>query len=187
MPTRSLRLQGLAEDLRVFNSIQGNYNRYGCDWDTRCEQHIVWSAAYEFIRQSDRRHNGWGSERDQRAGCVWRASGWEQQRQSHRWQLHRDNAVGTAAVGNLYGVMIEGGTRNTVGVGLDGVGLRNVISGNGVSGVHINGLAVYGNVVAGNYIGTNAAGTVAIGNTTGIRLQDTGSNIIAVTPAPKAT
>jgi hypothetical protein len=96
------------------------------------------------------------------------------------------NATGTAAVSNGYGVMFEGGARNTIGVGLDGVGLKNVISGNISSGVHIYNLPAYDNVVAGNYIGTNAAGTSAIGNNVGVYLQNTGSNLIGGDTAGEA-
>ena len=96
------------------------------------------------------------------------------------------NATGTDPVSNGYGVMIEGGARNVVGVGLDGVGLKNVISGNITSGVHIYGLPAYDNVVAGNYIGTNAAGTASLGNSVGVYLQNTGSNLIGGDSAGEA-
>ena len=67
---------------------------------------------------------------------------------------------GTAALGNVYGVVITSATDNTIGGTTAGAG--NVISGNFIDGVNISVSSDI--VVAGNVIGLNAAGSAALGN-----------------------
>ena len=82
--------------------------------------------------------------------------------------LVRGNYIGTdvngvAALGNNFGVFIDGGAgQNTIGG--SATGARNVISGNGSYGVEIYQNGQSGNTIAGNYIGTDASGAVALGN-----------------------
>lgn len=76
------------------------------------------------------------------------------------------NTGGTAALPNLYGVLISNGSNNTVGGTTPGA--RNVISGNTNEGVIIAEPAATGNAVQGNYIGTDPTGTAALGNNRGV-------------------
>jgi hypothetical protein len=69
-----------------------------------------------------------------------------------------------------YGILIFGGSGNTVGG--SSAAERNVISGNGY-GVAIPADA---NTVKGNYIGTNAAGTIAMHNGTGVIIESGAQN-----------
>ena len=87
-----------------------------------------------------------------------------------RRRLHRhDRGAGTAALGNVNGVIIAiGAADNWVGVnpvyGPENAGQGNVISGNSNQGVWIESAGTTGNVVAGNDIGTTAVGTAALAN-----------------------
>ena len=86
------------------------------------------------------------------------------------------NASGSAAIPNVYGVVVGDASSNLVGTtGQDGAAdalERNVISGNSNSGVYIHTFVsgslpsptTTGNVIAGDYIGTNAAGTATVAN-----------------------
>ena len=65
------------------------------------------------------------------------------------------NAGGTAAQGNLIGVVV-GGANNTIG--------GNVLSGNQSRGLQIQGSSATGNSVVGNLIGTDATGAADLGN-----------------------
>jgi parallel beta-helix repeat protein len=65
------------------------------------------------------------------------------------------NTAGTAAQGNLIGVVV-GGANNTIG--------GNVLSGNQSRGLEIQGSSATGNSVVGNLIGTDATGTADLGN-----------------------
>jgi CSLREA domain-containing protein len=65
------------------------------------------------------------------------------------------NTAGTAAQGNLIGVVV-GGANNTIG--------GNVLSGNQSRGLEIQGSSATGNWVVGNLIGTDATGTADLGN-----------------------
>lgn len=82
------------------------------------------------------------------------------------------DATGATALGNVGGVLIEGGSDNTVGSTLSGG--RNVISGNRGTGVQISGSNA--NFIQGNYIGTDATGTRGLGNNEGVAIS--GSNNI---------
>jgi len=74
------------------------------------------------------------------------------------------NAVGTAALPNIWeGVAIYDGAQSNL-VGGYTASARNVISGNGNQGVAILGAGTSGNVIAGNYIGLDATGAIAISN-----------------------
>ena len=80
------------------------------------------------------------------------------------------NAGGTAAIAQSYGVVVDGGTNNTLG-GTSGTtpggpctGACNLISGNTSGGVFVDEGAT-DNLIRGNFIGTNASGTGAIPNT----------------------
>ncbi|MFH1149073.1 MAG: NosD domain-containing protein, partial [Actinomycetota bacterium] len=68
---------------------------------------------------------------------------------------------GTAAIGNNWGVYLEGNpSGNTIGGTT--AGERNVISGNYSNGIRIWNAA--GNTIEGNHIGVDATGTAALGN-----------------------
>ncbi len=88
------------------------------------------------------------------------------------------DASGTAAVGNVVGILLLGNA-NTIG-GTE-KGTRNIISGN-ENGVNIH---TTGNVLQGNYIGTDVTGTVAIGNQTGVFLSGPGNLIGGALPASR--
>jgi hypothetical protein len=80
------------------------------------------------------------------------------------------DAAGAAAVGNLFGVFIDGGaSSNTVGSAGESAG--NVISGNLSAGVSLLGPGTSGNFIVGNRIGTDLTGTKALGNLFGVYLQ----------------
>ena len=66
------------------------------------------------------------------------------------------NAAGTAAVGNLIGLGIDGGASNFI--------LNNILSGN-VDGISMGGASAVGNIIQGNLFGTDVTGTQAIANT----------------------
>ncbi len=88
------------------------------------------------------------------------------------------NAVGTTAVGNNAGVLLVGGSNNTIGGTAAGSG--NLISGNFAVGVDVE----FGNnnTVLGNWIGTDPAGNTAIPNGSGI-LTNAGNTTIGGTTA----
>jgi titin len=91
------------------------------------------------------------------------------------------DATGTRALPNSAdGVVISGGSENTIGGPSAGAG--NVISGNQGRGVAIFGGA--SNTVQGNFIGTDANGNLARGNgADGIFMIDTSQNLIGGTTA----
>jgi len=77
---------------------------------------------------------------------------------------------GSSPAPNRWGVYIESGTGNLIGMDGDGVAdtlERNVISGNNENGIEIH---TDSNRIAGNYIGVNAAGSAAIGNGYGVQI-----------------
>jgi hypothetical protein len=76
--------------------------------------------------------------------------------------------TGLLALGNSFGLFLEGAARNRIGGSTSGE--RNVISGNTSTGVEISG-AGDDNVVIGNYVGVDAVGTAAIANGTGIAVE----------------
>ena len=87
------------------------------------------------------------------------------------------NAAGTAAIGNLDGVIIEDAPNNTIGGATSAQ--RNVISGNAGGfqghGVVIFGANAIGNLVQNNYIGTDITGTLDLGNAgSGVLISDNG-------------
>ena len=71
------------------------------------------------------------------------------------------NRTGTAAVGNWYGVRIEGAPSNFIGATF---GEPNIISGNTLSGIVIVGSPAQSNTVGPNFIGTAAGGITPLGN-----------------------
>jgi len=72
------------------------------------------------------------------------------------------NPAGTAAVGNEYGILVNGAPSNRIGG--PGGGTGNVISGNAVDGIKISGSTATGNIVLGNMLGTDSSGETALGN-----------------------
>ncbi len=68
------------------------------------------------------------------------------------------DAVGSAALGNTYGLVVFG-DNNTIGG--TGTGEGNLISGNNFTGLYIQAA---GNTVQGNLVGTDISGTLDLGN-----------------------
>jgi len=92
------------------------------------------------------------------------------------------NAAGTAAVPNLYGVIVVNSANNVIGGTT--AAARNIISGNDDDGVNIYGQPATNNIVIGNYIGTDVTGTVALGNgDDGVKIQDATNNRVGGTTA----
>ncbi|MGE3817834.1 MAG: DUF4347 domain-containing protein, partial [Isosphaeraceae bacterium] len=96
------------------------------------------------------------------------------------------NAAGTAAIGNVDGVIIEDAQNNTVGGPT--AAHRNVISGNTLSGqgngVVIFGTKATGNLVQNNHIGTDVTGTLDRGNLgSGVLISDRGDGGVIKGPA----
>ncbi len=86
------------------------------------------------------------------------------------------DATGTKAVGNGYGVLLDGATSTTVGG--TAFRARNVISGNLLVGVVFEDGSA-SNLIEGDYIGTDQAGTAALGNgTSGILIGGSGGDPI---------
>ena len=85
--------------------------------------------------------------------------------------------TGTAAIGNTKaGVLIKGGSFNTIGAALPDA--RNVISGND-GGVEIVGKTSTFNFVLGNYIGLNVFGTAAVSTKgDGVKIDGASDNTI---------
>ena len=87
------------------------------------------------------------------------------------------NAAGTAAIGNLDGVVIKDSPNNTVGGTT--TAHRNIISGN-TGGSQGNGVVVFGtnatgNLVQNNFIGTDLTGRLDLGNArSGVLISDNG-------------
>jgi hypothetical protein len=87
------------------------------------------------------------------------------------------NADGSSALGNHYGVRIDGAGGNIIG----GSGTPNVISGNTDAGIY--GSNAPNTFISGNVIGTNAGGNGAVPNGSGIYLsQANGSHIGTTKP-----
>ena len=87
------------------------------------------------------------------------------------------DAAGSRALGNPYGVAIEGGSINNT-VGGTTSGARNVISASSMDGVLIGGGsgAVTGTLVQGNYIGTDVTGSNSLGNSVGVVIANASTN-----------
>ena len=77
------------------------------------------------------------------------------------------NALGSAAMGNQYGIYTAFGAQKNQ-IGGTGAGEGNLVSGNLISGVYIQGYPTLNNVVQNNKIGTNALGSAALPNQHGI-------------------
>ncbi|HXI51901.1 MAG TPA: right-handed parallel beta-helix repeat-containing protein, partial [Candidatus Saccharimonadales bacterium] len=84
-------------------------------------------------------------------------------------------AGGTNALGNFFGIAIEGmGNR----IGGPEVGSGNLISGNSYTGIFVDGTGASNNVIAGNWIGTDAMRRPTLGNAkAGILLAASGNLI----------
>ena len=87
------------------------------------------------------------------------------------------DVTGSLAIGNeLDGVYIN---RAKATIGGSTPGSMNLISGNLVNGVRISEANSTGTMVLGNRIGTDVTGMVALGNSLGISLGDSSTNVIA--------
>jgi uncharacterized repeat protein (TIGR01451 family) len=82
--------------------------------------------------------------------------------------------TGTAALGNLVGVQIDGAPGTTIGG--SAAGARNVISGNG-TGISVTGAAATGTAVLGNFIGTDFSGQSTLANHRGIEIESSNNTI----------
>lgn len=84
--------------------------------------------------------------------------------------------VGTFALRNDYGVLIDDGNDNMIGGTT--LAARNLISNNDEDGVRLRNGAT-GNIIAGNFIGTNASGTSDLLNSdTGVFVLSSPGNLI---------
>ena len=81
------------------------------------------------------------------------------------------NAVGTVAVANPIGVLIEQGASGNI-IGGTEMAARNILSGNFSAGVELTGTDTSGNVVGGNFIGTSASGASPVSNGTGVLISN---------------
>ena len=89
------------------------------------------------------------------------------------------NALGTAALPNIIGVVVDNAPSNTIGGSTAGAG--NIISGNSSPsaglGVQITGASATGNTLRGNFIGVAANGTSPLGNSSiGVQITAAASN-----------
>jgi hypothetical protein len=94
-------------------------------------------------------------------------------------------ASGNAALGNLWGVIIDNGADNNF-VGTDGDGTNDATEGNVISANTMANISVQSadsNVVAGNFIGTDAAGTTALGGGIGVWVSSGSQNTLIGTNA----
>ncbi len=93
--------------------------------------------------------------------------------------------TGTTALGNNVGVTVGGASQNIIGGTTENE--RNIISGNQWDGVALSSPSwseVYpteNNIIQGNYIGTDITGTFAIGNSRGIKIEESNNNTIGGT------
>jgi hypothetical protein len=72
------------------------------------------------------------------------------------------DVLGSKAVANGDGIIIDGESANTIGG--TSAGARNVISGNTLNGITLVGSGSSSNVIQGNFVGTDATGTSDLGN-----------------------
>ncbi len=79
------------------------------------------------------------------------------------------NITGTDSIPNGSGILISGGSQNSIGGG--GTGEGNVISGNTMAGMVLAYSGTRLNTIKGNLVGTNASGTQALSNHTGIYIK----------------
>jgi len=91
------------------------------------------------------------------------------------------DALGQTAISNLYGVLLSGGTFNTIG-GMTHVS-SNLISGNSLGGIFVGDGSDTNTLIVGNKIGTNASGESPIGNLYGVGIGGGTSNTIGGTTA----
>ncbi|MET0383102.1 MAG: right-handed parallel beta-helix repeat-containing protein, partial [Burkholderiaceae bacterium] len=92
-----------------------------------------------------------------------------------------DSTGNAASVNGGSGILIDGGSNNTVGG--SSAAARNVVSGNGNAGISLTNQS-NDNTIQGNYIGTDAAGASSIENQSGIWIGSTSTgNTIGGTAA----
>lgn len=90
------------------------------------------------------------------------------------------NTAGSAAIANVVGINVSGGSNNIIGG--TAAGTRNVISGNSNSGILVAS-GTTGTMIQGNLIGTDLFGAVAIANPVGIYIAGSSNNTIGGTAA----
>ena len=83
------------------------------------------------------------------------------------------NAAGTAALGNVTGIVVSNAS-NLIGGSVAGAG--NVVGGNTNYGIEITTASATGNVVAGNLIGVDVTGTVAVADGDGVEIDSGASS-----------
>jgi streptogramin lyase len=86
----------------------------------------------------------------------------------------QEDVIGASGLGNQIGVMIDGGSSNTVGATSSALG--NTIIANGVAGVEISGTAATANIVESNVIGASG-----LGNQVGVLIVNSSGNTVGGT------
>jgi CSLREA domain-containing protein len=84
---------------------------------------------------------------------------------------------GSTAVPNQNGVVLVNATQNAIGGAVANEG--NLISGNAIAGIYLQNAR--SNSIQGNFIGTDLLGLSAVSNFAGIRIADSGGNVIGGT------
>ena len=86
------------------------------------------------------------------------------------------NPAGASGLGNVTGILIDGGASNNT-IGGTSSAAANVIDSNSSAGVSITGASTTSNLLEGNFIGTNAAGS-KLGNVLGVVIEGASGNTL---------